>query len=70
MKEMSYVLTKSFAACVPVSFFFTAGAYFHLLAASITHFLTANFLFFFQLNSSPLFFSSFPVIHVSKDIKI
>ena len=71
MKETSYVLTKGFAACVPVRFFFSLPAsIFTLLPISISHFLTANFHVFFQQNSSPLFFSSFPVIHVSTDIKI
>ena len=56
-------------------FFFALPLIFTLLAASISHFLTATIKFscFFQQNSSPLFFisfsSSFSVIHVSVDIK-
>ena len=57
-------------------FFFHCRSFFTLLAASISHFLTAitKFSSFFQRNSSPLlYFSrhcSFSVIHVSVDIKI
>ena len=56
--------------------FFALSLIFTLLAASISHFLTATMkfsCFFSQKNSSPLFFispsSSFSVIHVSVDIK-
>ena len=53
------------------AFFFALPLIFTLLAASISHFLTATIKFscFFQQNSSPLFFISFSVIHVSVDIK-
>ena len=56
--------------------FFHCRSFFTLLAASISHFITAitKFSSFFQRNSSPLlYFSrhcSFSVIHVSVDIKI
>ena len=65
------------------AFIFFTSAHFHLaglslqlLAASISHFLTAALkfsAFFFQLNSSPFFLitrpPSFSVIHLSVDIK-
>ena len=63
------------------AFIFCTAAQFHLasfslLAARISHFLTAALkfsAFFFQLNSSPFFLitrsSSFSVIHLSVDTK-
>ena len=46
MEEMSYVLTKKFVTCVPVSFFFFALLLiFTMLAASISHHLTAAIKF-------------------------
>ena len=73
MEELSHVLTKNFVACILFVrfFFFALPLIFTLLAASISHFLTATIKFscFFQKNSSPLFFISFSVIHVSVDIK-
>ena len=42
MEELSYVLTKNFVACFPVRFyFFSLPLIFTLLAAKISHFLTA-----------------------------
>ena len=75
MEELSYVLTQYFVSCVHVRFYFSLPLIFTLLAASISHFLTAalTFLFFSLRNSSPLFSitrsSSFSVIHVSVNIK-
>ena len=75
MEELSYVLTNIFFSCVHVRFYFSLPLIFTLLAASISHFLTAslNFHVFFLWNSCPLFSitrsSSFSVIHVSVDIK-
>ena len=75
MEELSYVLTQYFVSCVHVRFYFSLPLIFTLLAASISHFLTAalNFHVFLARNSSPLFsitrFSSFSVIHVSVNIK-
>ena len=77
---MSYVLTKDFVACVPVSHFFLTAAHFYLagfslLTASISHFFNRRykiFMLFFQQNSSPFFISrssSFSLTHVSVDIK-
>ena len=60
-------------------FFFHCRSFFTLLAASISHFLTAAeklFMPFFQRNSYPLFFffisraSSFSVIYVGVNIQI
>ena len=75
MEESSYVLTQYFVSCVHVRLYFSLPLIFTLLAASISHFLTAalTFLFFSLRNSSPLFSitrsSSFSVIHVSANIK-
>ena len=76
-EELTYVLSENFVACVPVPFFFHGSSFSPfrpLLAASISHFLTAAMkfsVFFFQRNSSPLFLitrsSSFSVIQVSVD---
>ena len=70
------MLTQYFVSYVHVRFYFSLPLIFALLAASISHFLTAalNFhVFFFQRNSSPLFSitrsSSFSVILVSVNIK-
>ena len=58
-----------------VRFYFSLPLIFDLLAASISHFVTAalDFHVFFQRNSSPLFSitrsSSFSVIYVSVNIK-
>ena len=41
MGELSYVLTKYFVSCVHVRFYFSLALIFTLLAASISHFLTA-----------------------------
>ena len=68
------MLTQYFVSCVHVHFYFSLPLIFTLLAASISHFLTAalNFHFFLR-NSSPLFSitrsSSFSVIHVSVNTK-
>ena len=76
MEELSYVLTKNFVACVPVRFYFSHTAHFHLDGR--WHFLFSHrcyeiFMFFFQGNSSPLFSitrsSSFYVINVSVNVK-
>ena len=75
MEELSYVFTRYFISCVHVRVYFSPPLIFTLLAASISHFLTAalTFLFFSLRNSSPLFSitrsSSFSVIHVSVNIK-
>ena len=64
-----------FFSCVHARFYFSLPLIFTLLAASISHFLTAslNFHVFFLRNSCPLFSitrsSSFSVIDVSVDIK-
>ena len=64
-----------FFSCVHVRFYFSLPLIFTLLAASISHFLTAslNFHVFFLRNSCPLFSitrsSSFSGIDVSVDIK-
>ena len=76
MEKLSYVLTKTFGASVPVHIFFTA-AHFHLaMAASISHLSHRRYeivMFSFQRNPSPLFSitrsSSFSVILVSVDIE-
>ena len=49
MEELSYVLTQYFVSCVRVRFYFSLPLIFTLLAASISHFLTAalNFHVFF-----------------------
>ena len=70
MEELSYLLIKNFVACVLfVRFYFLhCRKYF-----SFSHRYYEIFMFFFQQNSSPLFFispsSSFSVIHVSVDIE-
>ena len=75
MEKLSYVLTQYFFSCFHVPFYFSLPLIFTLLAASISHFLTAalNFHVFFPKNSSPLFSitrsSSFSVIQVSANIK-
>ena len=72
----SQLFAKNFDFEFLFSFFFHCRSFFTLLAASISHFITAitKFSSFFQRNSSPLlYFSrhcSFSVIHVSVDIKI
>ena len=57
MEELSYVLTQYFVSCVHVRFYFSLPLIFTLLAASISHCLTAalNFHVFFLQNSSLLF---------------
>ena len=73
--ELSYVFTQYFVSCVHVRFYFSPPLIFTLLAARISHFLTAafTFLFFSLRNSSPLFSitrsSSSSVIHASVNIK-
>ena len=76
MEELSYVPTKHLVACVPVRFYFSHTAHFHLDGR--WHFLFSHrcyeiFMFFFQGNSSPLFSitrsSSFYVINVSVNVK-
>ena len=77
-ETQSYLLTKHFAASVPVRFFFfNCCSFFTLMADRIYNFLTAAekiFMLFFQRNSYPLFFisraSSFSVIHVGVNIQI
>ena len=75
MEELSYVLTQYFVSCAHVRFYFSLPLIFTLLAARISHCLTAalNFHVFFLQNSSLLFSitrsSSFSVIHVSVNIK-
>ena len=75
MEELLYVLTQYFVFCVHVRFYFSLPLIFTLLAARISHFLTAalNFMFFFLRNSSPLFSitrsSSFSFNHVSVNTK-
>ena len=75
MEEMSYVLTQYFVSCVHVRFCFSLPLNFTLLAASISHCLTAalNFHVFLPTNSSLLFSitrsSSSFVIHVSVNVK-
>ena len=79
MKELSYVLTKNFVACVPVRFYSSLPLIFTSLAASISHFLTAagvtaavKFLFFCHDEIRVLCLtrsSSFSDIHVGVDIK-
>ena len=75
MEELSYVFTQYFVSCVHVRFYFSPPLIFTLLAAGISHFLTAalNFHVLFLRKSSPLFAitrsSSCSVIHVSVNIK-
>ena len=74
-EELSYVLTQYFVSCVHVRFYFSLPIIFTLLAAGISHCLTAAliFMFFFLQNSSLPFSitrsSSFSVIQVSVNIK-
>ena len=65
MEELSYVLTQYFVSCVHVRFYFSLPHIFTLLAASISHRLTAALNFEFSVTRS----SSFSVIHVSVNIK-
>ena len=73
--EFSYVLTQYFVSCVHVRFYFSLPLIFTLLAASISHCLTAalNFHVFLPTNSSLLFSitrsSSYSVIHETVNIK-
>ena len=75
MEELSYVFTQYFVSCVHVRFHFSLPIIFTLLAAGISHCLTAAliFMFFFLQNSSLPFSitrsSSFSVIQVSVNIK-
>ena len=75
MEELSYVFTQYFVSCVHVRFYFSLPIIFTLLAAGISHCLTAAliFMFFFLQNSSLPFSitrsSSFSVIQVSVNIK-
>ena len=79
MKELSYVLTKNFVACIPVRFYSSLPLIFTSLGASISHFLTTagvtaavKFLFFCHDEIRVLCFtrsSSFSDIHVGVDIK-
>ena len=54
MEGLSCVLTQYFVSCVHVGFYFSLPLIFTLLAASISHFLTAflNFHVFLPTNSS------------------
>ena len=76
VEELSYVLTQCFVSCVHVRFYFSLPLIFTLLAASISHCLTAALNFHVFLPTK--FFSfvlrnqlqlSFSVIHVSVNIK-
>ena len=75
MEELSYVLTQYFVSCVHVRFYFSLPLIFTLLAASISHFLTAalNFHVFLPTKFVSFVFktrsSSFSIIHVSGNIK-
>ena len=75
MEKLSYVLTQHFASCVHVRFYFSLPLIFTLLAASISHFLTAalNFHVFLPTKFVSLFSItrsfSFSVIHVRVNIK-
>ena len=69
MKELSYVLEQYFVSCVHVRFYFLLRLIFTLLAASISHFLTAalNFHVFlptkfvsFVFNNSLQLFLCYP----------
>ena len=76
MEELSYVPTQYFVSCVHVRFYFSLQLIFTLLAASISHFLTAALNFHVLLPTKFVSFisitcsSSFFVIHVSVDKKI
>ena len=77
MEELLYVLTQYFVSCVQVRFYFSLPLIFTLLAASISHFLTAALIFpafgptkfvsfdLFSITRT----SSFSFIHVSVNIK-
>ena len=74
MEELSHVLTQYFVSCVHVRFYFSLPLIFTLLAASISHCLTAAFNFHVFLPTK--FVSCFQslalalsVIHASVDIK-
>ena len=71
MEILSYVLTQYFASSVHVRFYFSLPLIFTLLAASISHFLTAalNFHVFLPTKFSITRSSFFSVIHVSVHIK-
>ena len=74
MEELSYVVTQYFVSCFHVLFYFSLPLIFTLLAASISHFLTAALNFHvFLPTMSPLFSitrsSFFSVVHVSVNIK-
>ena len=73
MEELSYVLTQYFFSCVHVRFYISLPLIFTLLAASISHSLTAalNFHVFVPTKfvSFVTRFRSFSVIHVSVNIK-
>ena len=69
MEELSYVLTQYLVSCVHVRFYFSLSLIFTLLAASISHFLTAalNFHVFlptkfatFVFNNSLQLFLCYP----------
>ena len=69
MEELSYVLTQYFVSCVHVRFYFSLPLIFTLLAASISHFLTAAMKFSCFSSNEIRLLSSFSVIHVSVNIK-
>ena len=74
MEELSYVLTQYFVSCV-LRFYISLALIFTLLAASISHCLTAalNFHVFLPTKFVSFVFnhrsSSFSVIHVSVNVK-
>ena len=73
MEELSYLLTQYFVSCVHVRFYFFTAPHFHLagrslLAASISHCLTAALNFYVFL-STKFGCSSFSVIHVNVNVK-
>ena len=74
MEELSYLLTRDFVSCFHV-FFFSLPLNFTLLAASISHFLTAAMKFscFSSIEIRLLCFQSLalalPGFHVSVNIK-
>ena len=75
MEELSYVLTRDFVSCFHVFFSFSLPLNFILLAASISHFLTAAMKFscFSSIEIRLLCFRSLalalPGFHVSVNIK-
>ena len=69
MEELSHVLTQYFVSCVHVRFYFSLPLIFTLLAASISHFLTAAMKFSCFSSNEIRLPSSFSVIHVSVNIK-